>query len=438
MNIKKQLVFKNISLRFVFNLKVDLNKVSTPNKYVTSIQGKIKSAMLMTIKDKAFDWLLVFVFCCFFLDFSLLEGVRYADVLSFLFLTLFFFCYRFRLLSISYIVFLLLMLATVLSGVLSGLIVTGVFDSSVFVMLYKWSFIFIALYFGYMLFARNIDRRVFFFVFFLFVIWSILYKVILLNIIPQLNPRVGFPSDKGILLTDGHLYSFVFGFYCLLFFFYNKSSLIIRLSLLLISVYVLTFTGSRSGLGLVVLFLSFYSLLWFLFSFKNKKNIILFLLVSCLALFFVAFSVYFLDMSFIHQSRSFDFNLSQDESANIRYQLFVESWSDAMLSNGFGLGPNGSGKLVLDGILSIILSHSGFIGLCVFIVSYFFVSYNILKFGIRWRAIKLFLLVSYIYFGNCISEYNLIARASMLTIAPLFYLYLCYKKEMREPVVTHR
>ena len=309
---------------------------------------------------------------------------------------------------------------------------------------YKYSLIFII---PYILSHIIINRKrllflvkILYLVYLVLVIWVYIYYVLRVNGLIQGNPRVSYPlSDYD--MPDAHVYSSYLSFTFVAYFEYFRKVLnhgaIISALVLVFSVSALILTGSKTGILILLIYLSV--LIINLRKYLKKPSIKYFIVIS------IAVSI----MSFIvpHNKlekkdietmymRSVTVNLN-DNSILSRYNYFINA-VDEIGANFLliGNGPTGAKQKWYDGGISIILAHSGLLGLLLLLSYIYMLFINSKKYSYyrhNYRLHRVFTLLLFIYFIlNVITEYYLITRNILPAATVLSIIYANMKLNYNE------
>lgn len=301
---------------------------------------------------------------------------------------------------------------------------------------YKYIFLFINVFLAFYLSIKcdsKLFNRVVLFVFVTMAFWAIFYSNYLGQFVSTYyNARIAFPA-LSFEETDAHLFSFCFGFlsiYCFLFVIEKKMIMLSVWSL--VSLYVLLMTGSRSGL---LLWGGCLSLYFFRIMSKGLSyNGWLLLLISILPV--ITLGPILLS-SFDNDIVSRALNFSFDDSSSIgrlgKASIALEHYANGPLIFGRGAG---YGDIIwYDGILSILILHSGLIGVVLYVYSFLlmlymtFVKNKKINFEIKYSVLIAF---CYVFFGLLITEYVLVSRGATLVLVPLLYMVFNVYSNRRE------
>ena len=300
---------------------------------------------------------------------------------------------------------------------------------------YKYSLIFII---PYILSHIIINRKrllflvkILYLVYLVLVIWVYIYYVLRVNGLIQGNPRVSYPlSDYD--MPDAHVYSSYLSFTFVAYFEYFRKVLNhgkIHSSLVLVfTVAALILTGSKTGL-LILMIYSFVVVTRFrkYLNTTSIKFIIVISLVVSIMSFIVPQKI--LENKNIETlyMRSVTVNLNDSSIAN-RYNYLISAVEE--IGANFlliGNGPTGAKQKWYDGGISIILAHSGLLGL-FFLLSYIYMLFiNSKKYSYyrpNYRLHRVFTLLLFTYiFLSVITEHYLITRNILPVATVLSVIY---------------
>lgn len=350
------------------------------------------------------------------LNLNLLGNIRYSDIFAVISAGGAIFYIKFRLVSIALVsAFCFLFLASAISGVESA---ADLFITIAF--FYKYIFL-VMLVFIVSLFL--VDERgflwfslLFIFVYIFLISWGFFYKYGLQYFYSgYISPRISFPSNN-YEQSDGHLYSFVLGFFVLTYMYFYRHFFRVPpfLSLLLVfsSLFVLVATGSRTGvflLSVLVFFRVFAELALGCRVFRN--SLVLVLLVVSFVLIWLKFG---------EEIRAFQFDLVSDESSSSRVRKLSDAFVD--YSKGYfvvGVGPAGASHIWYDGFFSALLVHFGPLVFLLIFLLLVYVCISISKVGSFSIKLLLFSMLGYVLGGALITEYILSSRGALLVFLPL-------------------
>jgi hypothetical protein len=300
---------------------------------------------------------------------------------------------------------------------------------------YKYSLLFIIPYIvsqiiisrNRLLFLVKILNSVYLFL----VLWVYIYYVLRVNGLIQGNPRVSYPfSDYH--MSDAHVYSSYLSFTFVAYFEYFRKVLnhgaIISALVLVFSVSALILTGSKTGILILLIYLSV--LIINLRKYSKKSSIKYFIVIS------IAVSI----MSFIvaHNKlekkdietmymRSVTVNLN-DSSITSRYNYFINAVDEIggkLLL--IGNGPTGAKQKWYDGGISIILAHSGLLGLLLLLSYIYMLFINSKKYSYyrhNYKLHRVFTILLFIYFIlSVITEHYLLTRNILPATTILSVIY---------------
>ena len=299
---------------------------------------------------------------------------------------------------------------------------------------YKYSLIFIL---PYILSHIIINRKrllflvkILYLVYLVLVIWVYIYYVLRVNGLIQGNPRVSYPlSDYG--MSDAHVYSSYLSFTFVAYFEYFRKVLNhgkIHSSLVLVfTVAALILTGSKTGL----LILMIYS---FVVVIRLRRHLNTFITYTILISLVVSIMSFIVPHKILEEKdietlymRSATVNLN-DTSIASRYNYFINA-VDEIGANFLliGNGPTGAKQKWYDGGISIILAHSGLLGLLLLLSYIYMLFINSKKYSYyrhNYRLHRVFTLLLFIYFLlNVITEHYLITRNILPAATVLSVIY---------------
>ena len=300
---------------------------------------------------------------------------------------------------------------------------------------YKYSLIFII---PYIVSHIIINRKrllflvkILYLVYLVLVIWVYIYYVLRVNGVIDGNPRVSYPlSDYGV--SDAHVYSSYLSFTLVAYFDYFRKVLNhgkIHSSLVLVfTVAAIILTGSKTGL-LILMIYSFVVVTRFrkYLNTTSIKFIIVISLVVSIMSFIVPHKI--LEEKEIETlyMRSATVNLN-DTSIASRYNYFINA-VDEIGANFLliGNGPTGAKQKWYDGGISIILAHSGLLGLFLLLSYIYMLFINSKKYSYyrhNYRLHRVFTLLLFIYFIlSVITEHYLITRNILPAATVLSVIY---------------
>ena len=299
---------------------------------------------------------------------------------------------------------------------------------------YKYSLIFII---PYIVSHIMINRKrllflvkILYLVFLVLVIWVFIYYVLRVNGMIQGRARVSYPlSDYHI--SDAHLYASYLSFTFVAYFEYFRKVLnhgMIHSSLVLVfTVAAIILTGSKTGL----LILMIYSFVVVIRLRGNMNTFIGYIIVISLVVSIMSFIVpqKILEDKNIETlyMRSVTVNLN-DSSITSRISYFINA-VDEIGANYLliGNGPTGAKQKWYDGGISIILAHSGLLGLFL-LLSYIYMlfinskKYSYYRHNYRLHRVFTLLLFTYIIL-SVITEHYLITRNILPVATVLSVIY---------------
>jgi hypothetical protein len=300
---------------------------------------------------------------------------------------------------------------------------------------YKYSLLFIIPYIvSQIIISRNrllFLVKILYSVYLFLVIWVYIYYVLRVNGLIDGNPRVSYPfSDYH--MSDAHVYSSYLSFTFVAYFEYFRKVLnhgaIISVIVLVFTVAALILTGSKTGLLILMLY-SFVVVTRFR-KYLNTTSI-KFIIVISIAVSIMSFIVphKILEEENIETlyMRSIKVNLNDTSIAN-RYSYFINA-VDEIGANYLliGNGPTGAKQKWYDGGISIILAHSGLLGLLL-LLSYIYMlfinskKYSYYRHNYRLHRVFTLLLFTYIIL-SVITEHYLITRNILPVATVLSVIY---------------
>ena len=294
---------------------------------------------------------------------------------------------------------------------------------------YKYSLIFIL---PYILSHIIINRKrllflvkILYLVYLFLVIWVYIYYVLRVNGLIDGNPRVSYPfSDYH--MSDAHVYSSYLSFTLVAYFEYFRKVLnhgkIISSIVLVFTVVAIILTGSKTGL----LILMIYS---FVVVIRLRRHLNTFITYTILISLVVSIMSFIVPHNKLEKKdietmyiRSVTVNLN-DNSILSRYNYFINAVDEIggkLLL--IGNGPTGAKQKWYDGGISIILAHSGLLGLLLLLSYIYMLFINSKKYSYyrhNYRLHRVFTILLFIYFIlSVITEHFLITR-NLLPVATI-------------------
>jgi hypothetical protein len=300
---------------------------------------------------------------------------------------------------------------------------------------YKYSFIFII---PLILSNIIINRKrmlflvkILYVIYLVLVIWVYIYYVLRVNDLIQGNSRVSFPLSD-YKLSDAHLYASYLSFTFIAYFEYFKKILnhgnVHSTLVLVTSAASIILTGSKTGV-LILMIYSFVVVIRLRRYMKTsyiKSIIVISIAVSIMSFILVHNK---LDMKVVETMymRSVTVNLNESSIISRYNYLFnaVDEIGDNLLL--IGNGPTGAKQKWYDGGISIILAHSGLLGLlllCSYIYMLFINSKKYSYYRHTYRLHKVFTLLLFIYLIlSVITEHYLITRNILPVATTLSVIY---------------
>ena len=299
---------------------------------------------------------------------------------------------------------------------------------------YKYSLIFIIPYIvSHIIIIRKrllFLVKILYLVYLVLVIWVYIYYVLRVNGMIQGRARVSYPlSDYH--MSDAHVYSSYLSFTFVAYFEYFRKALNhgnIHSSLVLVfTVVAIILTGSKTGL----LILMIYSFVVVIRLRKHLNTFTKYTIVISLVVSIMSFIVpqKILEDKNIEKlyMRSVTFNLN-DSSIGSRFNYFINA-VDEIGANFLliGNGPTGAKQKWYDGGISIILAHSGLLGLLLLLSYIYMLFINSKKYSYyryNYRLHRVFTLLLFIYFIlSVITDHYFITRNILPAATVLSVIY---------------
>lgn len=292
----------------------------------------------------------------------------------------------------------------------------------------------------------KIINRLMIWIFIALLTWVYLYLVLNHFGIINGNKRPSFPFSENYQIPDSHLLSSTLGFLTVTYLFYwrifFKHNIFISLLVTSNALFVLLFTGSRTGIVLIVFTVVVYFSYVFIKIKKIKlkksnylKYILFCIILISLFLFFQDKVFYIIEKNIWLIERALNFDLENDASSQGRIAKLFISWNDLSASGYIlGLGILSSSLIWYDGVIAILLAHGGilllvsFLSFIVLVIykSYLYAKYNNQKI---YFLIFLLLLITYIL-SNGITEYVFVSRNGFSALLILSLLYTINKNKI--------
>lgn len=326
-----------------------------------------------------------------------------------------------------FLLFSVVILLCLLFSQLLGLVYVGFNDVYGLIFFFKYITIFIMLLlFSHHQLVSNLFPffKILYFLYIVLIAWVFLYLYFVTSGYINGSYRVSFPFSNDYWVSDSHLYSVVLAFLSFSYIFMLSAKLEhSKYKVFLISIFGITsifLTGSRSGVLVFFIGLIVFTLI-------NIKMVkinytIAFLFFVFLVFLFVPTIDFqnFNSLSYVVE-RAMNFSLSNDESSGGRITKLYLSLSETFIFyNIFGVGPLSNVGDWYDGIISILISHGGF--MLIFIIFLFLVLYIFyLKLNfINDYQFKFFITLILMYLlSNMITEYVFVFRNSL----PIFLIF---------------
>jgi hypothetical protein len=374
-------------------------------------------------------------------------GLRLNDALLILAIAVYLAtCFRdrlfFRFLSIIFLLYLWL-LAALLISLLSGAEVK--WERGIFI--YKYTLIFVLPFLITKTLSSEVEitwlSKAVFYQYFFLVVWVFCYAYLLSLGVLQGVSRASFPGTDDYYISDAHLFSSHISIMLLGYVLFLRNKLnhgfIFSSVVVLLSLGALILTGSRNGLLALFFGLFFYVMASFLFRLDrlaiSKKGAGSLLVALILIIFIAIFSSgywveAFNDLFGELLARATNFHLYSDVSSQNRFLKLSVAVNELQgLSKILGVGPFSATLDWYDGLVSIILSHFGFLGVFSLFIAFIFAVFKILTLASLRTAegcAALAIFLSYVVV-NLITEFSLITR-SYLPAASLLLIVLLSRK----------
>jgi len=257
-----------------------------------------------------------------------------------------------------------------------------------------------------------------------FIFWTVFYVFFLKGFVSSfITSRVSFPSFS-YEQSDAHLYSYCFGFILASYvLFSHEIKKMIPILIILSSIILLQFTGSRNYIIAIIFPLVFLYIFDFL-KFISKSFIFLSasITVVCFFVFIVKDYVDLESLEYLY-NRVYNFNLQDDSSASGRINKFLIG-IDFFLKGPIVLGiPISSTPLIwFDGIIPSVLLQFGILG---FIIILYFTINSYLN--LKDKRFKFLFL--YIIIGNLITEFIYVTKGLVFSLLIFLILKSLYKSK---------
>ncbi|MBE0472560.1 MAG: hypothetical protein IBX55_24015 [Methyloprofundus sp.] len=339
-------------------------------------------------------------------------------------------------------VFLLVLLALMASQ-LVGLFYAENFRSEGVVFYFKWLMIFISIFLLYShLWDRHEDivrlSRILFYLFVFLSAWVYIYLYLVASGAITGNIRVSFPLSRDYSYPDAHLYSSLLS---MLIFSYHfvlrkvlRHSFVFSLAVIFFSIPALFLTGSRGGLLMLILGASIVSVYFLLsgdFFYKKIKLKNVFLILPILV-FVAGYGIQAVDFSddYIEVfDRAINFNLDSDQSSISRVnklQVALDEISNSYLI--LGVGPLSAKMDWYDGVISILLSHGGFLLLSIVLIILLYFLYFLMTIkASTYNKFIIFSMFLMYLLSNVITEYVFVTR-NFFPVFVSFAIAIAYAK----------
>ena len=257
-----------------------------------------------------------------------------------------------------------------------------------------------------------------------FILWTVFYVFFLKGLISSfLSARVSFPSFS-FEQSDAHLYSYCFGFILASYvLFCNEIKKITPILIILSSIILLQFTGSRNYIIAILVPLFF---LYFFDFIKFISKSFIFLPASIAVASVVVFVAKdYVDLESLDYlfNRVYNFNLQDDSSASGRLNKFLIG-IDYFLKGPMILGsPLGTTPVIwFDGIVPSVLLQFGIIGFIIIFSS-------TLSYLLKLKDKRLKFLFLYIIIGNLITEFIYVTKGLVFSLLIFLILKSLYKSK---------
>lgn len=267
------------------------------------------------------------------------------------------------------------------------------------------------------------------------VLW--VYVYILLVITGVINGlwRPSYPFSSTYLISDSHLYSaaLAIGLICLVLYWkrFLEISNISFYLIVILSVFSILMTGSRTGVLIIVLAYIINNILinkkLNKISFRYSNAVVLISTVGIIVIFTGLYN-YYTESALI--MRAFEFNLVQDESSISRFEKTIVSFDQTKSTFYlFGVGIFTSKLFWYDSIIANINAYFGGIGLILIllILAKLYLKINN-KLPFKEKKVVLNIITLYII-SNVITEYVFVTR-SILPVS--VFISLIYLKDFRK------
>lgn len=291
--------------------------------------------------------------------------------------------------------------------------------------------------------------KIMYYVYLALLIWVYIYHALRSYGLILGNPRVSYPFSN-YDISDAHVYSsyLVFTFIAYLEYLRIIMHHGIKLSSLMciLSVFALILTGSKTGIIILLLY-STIIIFRFTKSLGHRKNLYLFIYYLFTVLFILVFFtlILLLDNTFINNAiilynRSTTVVIDSSVVSRITYffNAIHEIQPNLLI---IGNGPTGASQKWYDGGISILLAHSGLLGLCSLIIYICMILFETKKMSILGKSAglyKIFTLLIFIYILlSVITEHYLITRNLLPVATILSVIYVDIKLNYLELSTAH-
>lgn len=332
------------------------------------------------------------------------------------------------------LLFFLVFMILLFSSSIKGLYIGGGELERLLGFIYKYTFIFLTVCAGVslgFLHSKNYfgNKFVIFSIYFTYLsmmVWSVFYSYFLGDLVNgPIVTRVAFPTNN-FEETDAHLYSFCLGFLTLFYLFYIRvrlgHGLFLSFSLLMLSIFSLILTGSRTGLLAIFLCLVLFYFYIILKSSNGRSAFYVFLLCSPLLLLIFDIEALDLGVNSLAFERLFMSGDQDESSLNRIFKLKYALSLFNMHAGAFGVGPVLGPITWYDNIVAVLILHFGPVG----VILYFFVFMVVFSLVLLgkiplYEKVCSVIMLFYLFFCLFITEYVLVSRGAFIVVFPLSY-----------------
>jgi hypothetical protein len=274
-----------------------------------------------------------------------------------------------------------------------------------------------------------------YYVYLFLVIWVFIYYILRTNDLIQGNPRVSYPFSY-YHMSDAHVYSSYLSFTFVAYYEYIKDILNHRkihyVVLFMVSSVALFLTGSKTGILILIAYSSLILVRFFRTFRKRKIKLVI------ITLFVITLFNFLLPQEFVFYQdaealflRATTVNLEDNSISSRQHYFFVainEIIPNLLL---IGNGPIGASQKWYDGGFSILLAHSGLLGVFVllfYIWMFFIKSRNFSSNMNFYNLHKTFTLLILTYLLlSVITEHYLLTRNVLPIVTLLSVIYVNIK-----------